>query len=356
MHYGFFQANIHLDQDEFRHTLKNCVSSIERFDGLLIKHFDGNFPEIIDIRNTNDKFIVIPIQKTISKLSENFDCFDEILSRRPLIGQYRNFLENDLYENTIYLNFFSDDFQLSHPLFSLKSQENLTKGIYFRINSLDTCKMTQRNKIGLFSLINNEVFKEHSEEIFSFLAEHLRPIFRNGIPIKIKGETKHVNVRISFFSFDSKEAADLLGFVSSFNHQYCCRFCTCAKNDFKNCSVANNTLDHNLESFQSAYRDATITDPIYGIKKHSLLRHWEHENFPLLCPPCIDHDIFEGIGKKVFSYILSFLFSRRLTNQEQFDSSLNDSDSYDFPKVKLANTAKIRMIMIESYTFGRFYV
>ena len=67
----------------------------------------------------------------------------------------------------------------------------------------------------------------------------VNPILNYPILFTINNISKYLNFKIGYFYCDSLAASYVLGMKVSFNHSFCCRFCLCRKENFKNCYNEN---------------------------------------------------------------------------------------------------------------------
>ena len=159
-------------------------------------------------------------------------------------------------------------------------------------------------------------------------------------------------------------AAHLLGFKTSFNHSFCCRFCYCSRENFKNTfseeSVALRTQSSSLGNVLEASSLEAGQDCL-GLISSSDLKFFHDLNFYEIFPPCIDHDIFEGILPKIVKFSLAYFISKRYCSFSSFNTSilnfkLSGKDKHNFPLLNFDSLSKIRFTASEGYTFSRFYL
>ena len=103
----------------------------------------------------------------------------------------------------------------------------------------------------------------------------------------------------------------------------------------------------------------TGSDDFMGIQRFSHLRHFKSTNYVELCPPCIGHDIFEGVCVKIFYFSIKYFISKKFFNFGQFLHNISSfefigKDKSYFPKVNFENPTSIRFTMNEAYTFLGF--
>ena len=65
--------------EDLIHSLYNSVSSSDRFDTCLERYFNASFPEIIQIQDSEDNFVVFDFKKALEHLVSQHNSFSEIL-------------------------------------------------------------------------------------------------------------------------------------------------------------------------------------------------------------------------------------------------------------------------------------
>ena len=167
------------------------------------------------------------------------------------------------------------------------------------------------------------------------------------------------SVEINHFSLDSKAASYFLGLKSSFTHEYCCRFCLTQRSKFSETLFETNIRTH--ESFLLNFENHLTSEDsdVFGINKLSLLRHLKIEKFTELVPPCIYHDIFEGVGKVVIDLTIKYLCKKKYINGDTFASELSSFEFLELDKHKIPNFPRgaqsLRLTASESYNLLRFF-
>lgn len=102
-------------------------------------------------------------------------------------------------------------------------------------------------------------------------------------------------------------------------------------------------------------------EDFFGIVSESPIRFFGIQNFYGLFPPCIDHDVFEGVFPSIVKFSLRYFTNKKfftIRELEVFFNSLGlrNKDKTNFPTLKFDNIDQIRFIASESYTFSRFYL
>ena len=96
----------------------------------------------------------------------------------------------------------------------------------------------------------------------------------------------------------------------------------------------------------------------YWSKSHSVF--WYPWLFSLF-PPCIYHDIFEGVFTIIFKFSLQYIIDKKLITFREFQNktqslNLRNKDKKNFPLISFERLDQIRFIASESFTMARFYL
>ena len=98
----------------------------------------------------------------------------------------------------------------------------------------------------------------------------------------------------------------------------------------------------------------------FGILKHSNLKFFDIPNYYSLFPPCIDHDIFEGILPKVTKCSLKYFPSKKFFTLNEFfyqvkSFKFSGKDKQNFPLINKEFYVNLRFTASEGYYFSRFF-
>ena len=120
----------------------------------------------------------------------------------------------------------------------------------------------------------------------------------------------------------------------------------------------------NICFFENAYNrcaDILDSDDFYGIVRKTNLRFLNIPSLADKFPPCIDHDIFEGILPKIISFSLRYFINSNIFSFLTFKNTVANfmflgKDKSNFPLFEFDNLSKIKFTAEEGYTFIRFYL
>ena len=361
--FGAVSDNNSLTTD-LRYNLNYLIRNPDIFNRHIEDRFGAVFHKMINISQSSDFFAFMPFKKSLFKLLENFSDPNELFRQEVGMNNVISYPCSEAGEiNSILINIFIDDFQLCNPLLSKKAQEsNSMTGIYYRIIPNDKFKYSGHHCIYLLGLCSSNTFKNHSEVILQYIARKVNKFIDVPFNATIAGQSFLCQVKIDFFSLDSKAAAFLLGFKQSFNHPYCCRFCNQTRENFCNCFEENSVVrtQEVYESQLSGIHSLDQMEDHFGLQRLSPLRHFSCPDFIERCPPCTGHDVFEGIGPKLLEFSLKYFISKSFITYRSFCHEIQSfkfigKDNDYFPRVDFPSISQIRFTINESYTFFRFY-
>ena len=350
------------------HEMKYTVSSQDNFDKSLIKNFDAIFPETVYIngieKNKKNNFVFFPFKKSLLNAIKNFSNFREIIGKEvsDSIDSFFSAPECSIENDTIYVAIYVDDFQLANPFLSKKSQRNAVTGIYYTILSKNHKNSSKSKNTHILGLCYESIFKNHSDSIFKYLAENeINPLIKNSFTATIGDSSRSLKVKIGFFCTDSKESSFLLGLKYGFTHKDCCRFCLTQRTEFNRIFFEPEVLKtHNwYEKIKVNLTDLGDDNHILGLQKLSPVRFFHGQNYFQMFPPCIDHDIFEGIVPKIIIFALKYFKTSKQMGFLQLKNKINKfsfsgKDKKNFPSVSFDRIEQLRFTSAEGYSFIRF--
>ena len=97
-----------LNNDVF-YSFLNCVNTSDWFDAYIEKYFDAIFPDVIDIQDSDDNFVIFPFEKSLRFLLSKFSEFDsfttQFIEPNCKTNSFFTSAEN-ICPNTVYLNLY----------------------------------------------------------------------------------------------------------------------------------------------------------------------------------------------------------------------------------------------------------
>ncbi|KAJ1519005.1 hypothetical protein ONE63_011386 [Megalurothrips usitatus] len=185
---------------------------------------------------------------------------------------------------------------------------------YFTLGNLKPHLRSKLDSIHLALLFRDDLLGDRVNygvaKCFKPLLDDLKELEKTGI--EFMGRT--IKVAVQFFVCDSLGAHQLGGFIGNFTHTYFCRFCEITKQTF-HLFPATVLPFRTAQEYLSALveleeRQKTKPDQVThrGVKEFSPLNELRefHVVDPSL-PPCLAHDLFEGVVDYDMTVIISKL-------------------------------------------------
>ena len=258
------------------------------------------------------------------------------------LNDYRDgeiFRSNLLFNSTtlsIQLILYQDAFEVTNPLGSAKSSHKLF-AMYYSLGNLYSYSRSCINPIQLVLLCKEKFLNAGNLEVF------FQPLLRDLLSLETDGIDIGLghNIRGSVFALtgDNLGSHWVGGFVTNFSSSvgYSCRYCSAQNLD---CTTTRRVAKplRTTTSYHAAVTVVQTSDAFHfeGIKFSSpfnQLRYY-HVCKPGL-PPCVAHDIFEGIAK----YDLMLCVQYFIRNKWFSESYLNDA-ILNFPYDPISNKSK----------------
>ena len=207
---------------------------------------------------------------------------------------------NDFFKqkNRVQLCFFQDAFDVCNPIGSAKTKFKMVD-VYMILLNLPPYLQSKLNNIKLVLLCREKhVGKFGWQSIIEILMKDLKYFESIGINIVINNEITNFKGSMVVMVGDNLESHQIGGFVENFSStDYFCRFCENTSYEFSSNPFIRKQL-RTIESYEQCASKALNTHKmVKGVKTNSALNCLEHYHVctPGL-PPCLAHDIFEGIA------------------------------------------------------------
>lgn len=247
---------------------------------------------------------------------------------------------------------YQDAFEICNPLGSSKTKHKVI-GMYYRLNILSRSNI---DNIQLVMLTYDKYLKMFTQEqIFGMLVNDLMDLEKNGILFE---NTIKIIPFVSCMAGDNLGSHYIAGMTENFSSaKFFCRYCEINRDTFEDNPLAKGnkrTIDEyerNISSFQE-HQDLNKSK---GVKKNSVFNQLEHFHTIWGLPPCLAHDICEGIGAFDIPFILNYFISLELFTENYLNKQLADLfkllpstsfSSYKFKSKKLSGNGTQNMYFI----------
>lgn len=195
-----------------------------------------------------------------------------------------------------------DDYECGNPLGSRSGIHKLG-AVYFSVACLPPSFQSKIENIFLATLFHSNDLKEFGEKIvFSKLVAELNDLYKHGIIINNDlGEYK-LYFCLALILGDNLALNTISGFQESFTANSFCRFCKCIRAETQKLTTQQTDKLRNISNYNADLKTKNPYDT--GIKFTPVFNAVESfhiaENFAV----DISHDIFEGVGNVIMSFLL----------------------------------------------------
>ena len=207
---------------------------------------------------------------------------------------------------------FYDDFESGNALGSHAGIHKIG-GFYTSFLNLPPQLSSKLENIFLILLCHSSDIKKYGfAEILKQLIIDIKILEEKGIKITIKGETFTIKFILTLISGDNLGLHSILGFNESFMSNYFCRFCIDSKEKLLRCTKISDFEPRTKDNYEN---DLLKCNPsITGIKNKCVIS--EIESFHVIDNKFVDlmHDILEGVGPLVVSFVLKKLIQTTSLN------------------------------------------
>ncbi|XP_030842614.1 uncharacterized protein LOC105437795 isoform X1 [Strongylocentrotus purpuratus] len=314
--------------------------------------------QYVPIRETVESFFQDPSvekqykmkQNAPSEIYEDFHC-GEIFKEHELFGKDPEAVPIILYQ---------DAFEVVNPLGSAKNKHKIL-AVYATFGNLLPQNRTKIEAMQLVLLCKEKDFKYFGMDVvFLRLVSDLQELEQNGVKIGCK----NVPTSVLFILGDNLGSHCIGGFCQNFSsHPFICRFCLITHADFRENPLTNAEL-RTVDNYEEAIAHLEThlekhEKPFKGIVSNSIfnrLRYF-HVCSPGL-PPCLGHDLFEGIVRYDLALYIKDLvkkkwFSYEYLNRTMKNAHLKGFDANDKPPEISSSGEKISGHAVQNWCLLR---
>ena len=277
----------------------------------------------MDESNEFRSFKYIPVTETLMSLFQDESIRHHYLNPRQnnREGYYCDISSGEVYQKNPFFNcdthaqalqliLFQDAFEVVNPLGSAKKKHKIL-GVYLSCGNIYPENRSTVDVMQLILLCKESDFKYFGQEkIFAPLLRDLKYLEETGIDL---GFAEKIKASVVCITGDNLGSHCIGGFVENFSTaKYMCRYCLISIDDLRNKDIyAVNFEQRTPANYQEsvALVEASENMPNHkGIKFDSVFNSLStfHVCTPGL-PPCLGHDLFEGVVKHDVKLILDHL-------------------------------------------------
>ncbi|XP_043483992.1 uncharacterized protein LOC122512301 isoform X1 [Leptopilina heterotoma] len=295
------------------------------------KYYDKNFKYVEPVQlsfpvSENEKecyYQYVPILSTIKLLLENKDVLNHVL--HPQLNEQEGFFDftdgnatknNDFFMhnvNNLKILLYQDAFEICNPIGSSRGK-NKVVGVYMILGNLPPYLRSKTNNVRLVLLCLEKDLKRFGWDIFfKQLIEDLKMLETVGVKMLVGDQEMLFKGTIAFVYGDNLGSNGLGEFTENFSKSnYFCRFCEIDRSQFSKNQWSNIPF-RTPDNYDKCASEAIKTNSmVKGIKKNSCLN--KLNNFHVCrpgLPPCLAHDLFEGIIPRDLMYIIKYFLKKK---------------------------------------------
>lgn len=215
---------------------------------------------------------------------------------------------------------YQDAFEICNPLGSSKKKHKVI-GMYYRLNILSRSNI---DNIQLVLLTYDKYLKIFSQEqIFGMLVSDLMDLEKNGIVF----ENNKIIPFVSCMAGDNLGSHYIAGMTENFSSaKYFCRYCEVDRDTFDNNPLAKGPK-RTIEEYEkniAAFEEHSCLIKSKGVKNNSVFNKLQYFHTIWGLPPCLAHDICEGIGAFDIPFILNHFISQGLFTDNYLNKQLDE--------------------------------
>ena len=279
---------------------------------------------------------------------------DDYLQEESVIRDVRdslNFKNNEFFQknkDAIPLAIFQDELEVTNPLGAGKGKSKIQCTYWTSLDIIPPYR-TRIKTIQLCSLVLSKHWKKYGNKVINEeMLKDLELLETEGITVS-KPYSRIVRAGLAIFVGDNLGLHQLAEMNSVFSSGFICRFCdakyedTCVQGKlYSGCSNEYTTTPFSREIYDecadlavSLGRSSVDTK---GIKGHCVLNRLQSFHCINQMPPCIGHDLLEGVFAYDVQFLLDYIINKeKLLTEEEFNSrlaniQLTERDAKNRPK------------------------
>ncbi len=296
----------------------------------------------------------VSIIDTLKLILKKEDILTEVLYfQRSADGKMYDYCDGSAFANNplfqdhspehpvILLHMFNDDFTCVNQLRNISKKYKIN-ATYFVVGNLERMHRSKLDMINLVSLAKAMHVKLYGmNEILQPMIEEIQQL-ENGVEIAVENDTILFRATISVFSSDNLGAHMIAGHPENFSTSLrLCRVCFIDKRNLRICMNPRlfpmRTKEMYNEQAQRVARDPSRASD-YGINRASALNQLQYFHVTGGLPPCVYHDIMQGVGVDLFERVITQLILDQLFSYAELTQLVNN---FEFSTVDKSNKPTI---------------
>jgi hypothetical protein len=335
-------------------------------------------PSSLSINNGVGSVAYVSIKENLCRLLECKGVIEEVLQTNTVWrnaitsgenekiwdlvhGEYfKQYYENMMTDNVMFLLFYSDEYVIANPL-SSKASTNKLFALYFTIANI---RMELRSNLQFYGLVLQTksvyVKEEGLSNILQPFLHEWSILEENGLHIA----NQHFTIRFLYMPQDNLAAHAIGAFSRSFNSFRSSRFCLASRGELNSVTLGDactlRTVEqHNIHVARVEADPSFITT--YGVSGKSPLADKITNFHPVISlPPDIMHGLLEGIVPLELTEILRAFVRKGLLTWHQINCLIKqfpyvNSDLSDRPSVLAISRKAVKGNSSQNHCFLRLF-
>jgi hypothetical protein len=259
----------------------------------------------------------------------------------------------------IQLIMYQDAFEIVNPLGSGRKKHKIL-GFYYTLGNIHAWNRSKVDPLQLVLLCKNVDFTYFgSKKVLKRLVREIKDLEENGIALGPDGEI--VPVVLCSFLGDNLGSHMMTGHCENFRAMYFCRFCEIDMVSFQNGinDAPARTREKN-EAYANQNSINNKSNNVMGIKTHAVLNELRYFNTVDNFPPCVAHDIYEGVIQYDLPLAINYfvnergIFSYDYINRRLEQVRFRGADAGDPPHTIANKCYKLAGHAVQNWNFLRF--
>ena len=291
-HSNLFKKNSEFKSSHLRQNfLKNRLGHVQPIEVILGKK-----------NNKDHKAYYVPLLQSLANLINNNTKVIDV-KKKEKNENYSDITDGKLYlsnkvfqlDESIAIVLYMDAFEPLNPLGPAKGLYKMM-GVYYSLVNIDNFRRSSVDQMQLLMMCTEKDLKYFGYHVvFEPFLKEIAILESQGITLD--GQCEKVKGTLHSIVSDNLGAHGIAGMIESFSGHYFCRYCLVTKSEFVEdpcCEKTLRSIDH-YNVLLPDIDELGIGDSVLGVKKRSVFVTEEYHVFAPGLPPCLGHDLFEGV-------------------------------------------------------------
>ena len=279
----------------------------------------------------------VPIKETLKALLKNPSVLHQYQNPKQhtdTLDIYTDFQDGSIYkdielfkrlQNSLKIILYQDTFEIVNPLGAAKKKHKIV-GVYYSLGNLYPHHRSKIDPIQLVCLCTEKNFQKFGQaKVFARLITDLKSIEDDGVDI---GEQEKVLGTVVAILGDNLGSHEIGGYTMNFSTtEFMCRFCLIHREDLWERGLADNvelrTEDDYNRALQQLAHDPHLSH-CEGVKCDSVFNALKYFHVCRGLPPCLGHDLFEGIVKYDLAAALEYFVEQAWFTYKELNSLMRN--------------------------------